>query len=277
MGRSTGWAARTTLRPTGPFDSELPVFSFRRGDGKFEAILFNHSTHTIGSHKPGVRSPAFYRWRSSNREGSWRNGHLLRRSLGSTITSTCPFPKRHTGSKTPCCGPSGQCRAQAGRSRSVLKKEITVRVRRFDEAADSGPSPRIAASGSRIQWAPKSGSRRSGPCKGDSAPRSSAEDLDPGGVARRYRRFSAFLGSSSRCWARRSSGNRRSATRACSSWPTTTSAIFPTRLASIKAVTRPGRDCTAFWSGTGEMIVSEAVGLLEQMNERAGGPERSRD
>lgn len=48
------------VRPSGPFDPELPVLGFRRGDGKFEATLFNHSTHTIGTHKPGVRSPSFY-------------------------------------------------------------------------------------------------------------------------------------------------------------------------------------------------------------------------
>ena len=48
------------FRPTGPFDPELPVMGFRRPDGTYEAILFNHSTHTIGTQKPGVRSPSFY-------------------------------------------------------------------------------------------------------------------------------------------------------------------------------------------------------------------------
>ncbi len=48
------------VRPTGPFDPELPVLAFRRADGGLEAVLFNHSTHTIGTQKPGVRSPSFY-------------------------------------------------------------------------------------------------------------------------------------------------------------------------------------------------------------------------
>jgi hypothetical protein len=48
------------VRPTGPFDPELPVLAFRRPDGRLEALLFNHSTHTIGTLKPGVRSPSFY-------------------------------------------------------------------------------------------------------------------------------------------------------------------------------------------------------------------------
>src|SRR5579872_50394 len=34
------------VRPTGPFDPELPVLAFRGADGKPKAVLFNHSTHT---------------------------------------------------------------------------------------------------------------------------------------------------------------------------------------------------------------------------------------
>ena len=48
------------VRPTGPFDPELPVWAFRRPDGALEAVLFNHSTHTIGTAKGNVRSPSFY-------------------------------------------------------------------------------------------------------------------------------------------------------------------------------------------------------------------------
>jgi neutral ceramidase len=48
------------VRPTGPFDPELPVWALRHPDNTLEAVIFNHSTHTIGTHKPGVRSPSFY-------------------------------------------------------------------------------------------------------------------------------------------------------------------------------------------------------------------------
>ncbi len=47
------------VRPTGPFDPELPVLAFREKDA-WRAVLFNHSTHTIGTIQPGVRSPSFY-------------------------------------------------------------------------------------------------------------------------------------------------------------------------------------------------------------------------
>ena len=42
------------VRPTGPFDPELPVLAFRRPEGTFECILFNHSTHTIGAQTRGT-------------------------------------------------------------------------------------------------------------------------------------------------------------------------------------------------------------------------------
>ena len=48
------------VRPTGPFDPELPVLSFRGPSDRLIALIFNHSTHTIGTRKPGVRSPGFY-------------------------------------------------------------------------------------------------------------------------------------------------------------------------------------------------------------------------
>jgi neutral ceramidase len=48
------------VRPTGPFDPALPVFAFRGRDDKLRALLYNHSTHTIGTRSPGKRSPSFY-------------------------------------------------------------------------------------------------------------------------------------------------------------------------------------------------------------------------
>ncbi len=48
------------VRPTGPFDPELPTLSFHDSKGGLIAALFNHSTHTIGFRRARVRSPAFY-------------------------------------------------------------------------------------------------------------------------------------------------------------------------------------------------------------------------
>jgi putative membrane-bound dehydrogenase-like protein len=48
-------------RPTAPFDPQLPVIDFRDPTGKSRALLFNHSTHTIGTRSGrDARSPSFY-------------------------------------------------------------------------------------------------------------------------------------------------------------------------------------------------------------------------
>src|SRR5262249_35543751 len=40
------------VRATGPFDPELPVLAFRNAQDQLLAVLFNHSTHTIGTRMP---------------------------------------------------------------------------------------------------------------------------------------------------------------------------------------------------------------------------------
>jgi neutral ceramidase len=125
------------VRPTGPFDPELPVLAFRRGDGKLEAILFNHSTHTIGSHKPGVRSPAFYGLAAQAVEKD-RGGTVIFFEGASGSTHNLDVPAQEATHRIE----HAVLRAlEAARPRAVdrvqsLKKEVTVKVRRFDETAD---------------------------------------------------------------------------------------------------------------------------------------------
>lgn len=48
-------------KPTGPFDPQLPVLDFRNAAGKTLALIYNHSTHTIGTRAGrDLRSPSFY-------------------------------------------------------------------------------------------------------------------------------------------------------------------------------------------------------------------------
>ncbi|MFO1022300.1 MAG: hypothetical protein U0903_16640 [Planctomycetales bacterium] len=51
---------QTYVRPTGPFDPELPVLAFVNDQKKYEAVIFDHSTHTIGTRKVNVKSPSAY-------------------------------------------------------------------------------------------------------------------------------------------------------------------------------------------------------------------------
>ena len=47
-------------KPTGPFDRQLPVLDFRDATGKTRALIYNHSTHTIGTRVGrDVRSSSF--------------------------------------------------------------------------------------------------------------------------------------------------------------------------------------------------------------------------
>src|SRR5207253_5854636 len=48
------------LRPTGPFDPDFPVMAFKRPDRSLAAVIFGHSTHTVGTPHEERRSPAFY-------------------------------------------------------------------------------------------------------------------------------------------------------------------------------------------------------------------------
>ncbi|MGP0062049.1 MAG: hypothetical protein ACLQGP_00420 [Isosphaeraceae bacterium] len=125
------------LRPTGPFDPELPVLAFRRKDGGLEAALFNHSTHTIGTQKPGVRSPSFYGLAAQELEkekggtflffegasGSTHNlgvapveaTYRIRQAVAAALDAALPRPVDEV---------------------VAIRKEITVKVRHFDEAQD---------------------------------------------------------------------------------------------------------------------------------------------
>ncbi|MBX3420891.1 MAG: hypothetical protein KF752_04965 [Pirellulaceae bacterium] len=47
------------VRPTDPFDVDLPVIAFRQSSGMLTGLVFNHSTHCIGT-RSGLRSPSFY-------------------------------------------------------------------------------------------------------------------------------------------------------------------------------------------------------------------------
>ena len=59
------------IEPTGPFDPQLPVLDFRDPAGRTLALLFNHSTHTIGTRSGrDVRSPSFYGLAAQELEGT---------------------------------------------------------------------------------------------------------------------------------------------------------------------------------------------------------------
>jgi neutral ceramidase len=125
------------LRPTGPFDPELPVLAFRRNDGSREAVLFNHSTHTIGTHTPGVRSPSFYGLAAQALEKE-KGGTFLFFEGASGSTHNLDVL---TTEATRRIQQAVESALEAAQPRSVarvagLRKEITLKVRQFNEPSE---------------------------------------------------------------------------------------------------------------------------------------------
>lgn len=130
---------RTNLvRATGPFDPELPVLAFRDSQEKLLALIFNHSTHSIGALTPGKRSASIYGLAAQDLEAE----------LGGTIT----FLEGASGSTHNLDLTGAECTRRiaeavretlrAAQARPVprlaaLKQSFSFRVRTFDEAAEA--------------------------------------------------------------------------------------------------------------------------------------------
>jgi hypothetical protein len=127
------------VRPTGPFDPDLPVLAFRSrgGPGEWLAVIFNHSTHTIGTRQGNVRSPSFYGLAAQE----------LEKELGGVVC----FLEGASGSTHNLSVPPGEAviRIQAAvrealseaQQRPVeqlrgLRKTFRFRIRKFDEARE---------------------------------------------------------------------------------------------------------------------------------------------
>jgi hypothetical protein len=126
------------IGPTGPFDPQLPVLAFRGSNDKLIALLFNHSTHTIGTRKGAVRSPSFY--------------GLAAQELESELGGVCGFLEGASGSthnlgavttaqavdRMKAAVRDALSKAQpVAVDRLVSKKRpFTFKVRTFDEAVE---------------------------------------------------------------------------------------------------------------------------------------------
>ena len=165
------------VRPTGPFDPQLPVLAFRRQGGPLEAVLFNHSTHTIGTLAGAVRSPGFYGLAAQELERV-RGGTFLFFEGASGSTHNLDLPPREAKDRIQAAVADALDRA---RPRPVvrvagLRREVALRVRHFDEAAEDAAvvayctkrQPKEAAEATiatframRRELAPRQGQRRS--------------------------------------------------------------------------------------------------------------------
>lgn len=125
------------VRPTGPFDPQLPVMAFATPEGRLEALLFNHSTHTIGAHKPGTRSPGFYGLAAQELEKE-RGGTVLffEGASGSTHNLDLSAPEMTLRIKAAVTDALDRAQPRAIGRIEGRRKEITLRVRHFDESRE---------------------------------------------------------------------------------------------------------------------------------------------
>jgi neutral ceramidase len=125
------------VRPTGPFDPELPVLAFRRPGGGLEAVAFNHSTHTIGTHSPGVRSPSFYGLAAQALEQQHGGTFLFfEGASGSTHNLDVPAAEATTRIRTAVDRALASARPRRVDVVQCLRRELSFKVRSFDDAAE---------------------------------------------------------------------------------------------------------------------------------------------
>src|SRR5262245_14389599 len=125
------------VRPTGPFDPELPVLSFYGADGKPRATLFNHSTHTIGVRKAGARSPSFYGLAAQELEAEVGGTFLfLEGASGSTHNLTLTGDEMTLRIKQAVKAALGKATPRPVDRVAAVKMPFKFKVRTFDEAKE---------------------------------------------------------------------------------------------------------------------------------------------
>lgn len=125
------------VRPTGPFDPELPVLAFRDGQDKLQAVWFNHSTHTIGARKGGARSPSFYGLASQELEKELGTSvGFLEGASGSTHNLNLTCDEMVFRIKQAVRTALNQAEPRPINRLAAVKRKFSYRVRKFDEAKE---------------------------------------------------------------------------------------------------------------------------------------------
>lgn len=124
------------VRPTDPFDSDLPVLAFRQADGPLAGIMFNHSTHCIGT-RTGKRSPSFYGLAAQELEQ--QHGvpvGFLSGAAGSTHNLLLDCDEMIFRIKSALNDALGKARPMHSHRLASHKMEFQFSVRTFDEQAE---------------------------------------------------------------------------------------------------------------------------------------------
>jgi len=125
------------VRPTGPFDPELPVLLFRDSAEKSRALLFNHSTHTIGTRKSGMRSPSFYGLAAQELEEELGGTVcFLEGASGSTHNLALSGDEMTARIKQTVKDAIAKAQLRPVNRLATIKRPFKFKVRNFDEAKE---------------------------------------------------------------------------------------------------------------------------------------------
>lgn len=125
------------VRPTAPFDPELPVMAFGESTRKWRAVIFNHSTHTIGTREPGRRSPSFYGLAAQELEAELGGTFcFLEGASGSTHNLKLSCAEATERIKAALQAALNNAQPMPVKKIDAIKRPFTFKVRRFDEAAE---------------------------------------------------------------------------------------------------------------------------------------------
>jgi ribosomal protein S18 acetylase RimI-like enzyme len=131
-----GFSHDEIVRPTGPFDPDLPVIAFLRPDDSIAATLFNHSTHNIGATGPG-RSPAVYGLTAQAAERRHSgNALFLPGAFGSSHNMGLPAEEGIIRLSAALDDALATVDRGLRGPVAALKKPFRYEIRHFDEAAE---------------------------------------------------------------------------------------------------------------------------------------------
>ncbi len=126
------------VRPTGPFDPQLPVWAFYGPDDKLLSLVFNHSTHTIGTIRPNVRSPSFYGLAAQDLEKKLgASVCFLEGASGSTHNiAGIPAADAMVRIENAVTDALGKAETREVKRIAALRRPFKFRVRTFDEQVE---------------------------------------------------------------------------------------------------------------------------------------------
>lgn len=125
------------VRPTGPFDPELPVLAFRDPADKLRAVIFNHSTHTIGTRQSGKRSPSIYGLAAQELETELGGTFcFLEGASGSTHNLNLTGDEAARRIKQAVQEALAQAKPRPIEKLAALKRPFKFKVRQFDEGQE---------------------------------------------------------------------------------------------------------------------------------------------